>query len=381
MVQRSYRDEYYPDKSLEKCQDNIDEFYEFMHERHMIWYRRFIKKLPREKWTKNNILKTTKYTNIYRQLDRGTIWYLDNVVKKYKKDYKKDDVNKKKLFKNLLWKTILYRLCNKIETIEEIGLPNYHDFDPEYFVNSWKAIHDRGESIMTSAHLTCPTPKGLKKYEGYMLACFDLYNKIDQLSKMIRKAEDAESVFYLLKNIHSVGGFIAYEVYCDLCYAKAIKFNTNDFVNVGPGAKEGIRLLYPSTTGQYDSEMRLKQLHEDQHKHFKNLGIKFKWYNKYEPIKNELSLRCIEHSLCEYSKYWLQNRGLGKKRMIFYPDCHNSVISDTGEKTIKNINENWEKPKSRICNKVDNALVEYLKQSGLSKEEMKEFILRLRKNG
>jgi len=377
MAQRAYRREHYPDETIEECQENIDGFFKFMHERHLIWRRRFIKNLPREKWTNDHILKTTKYTNIYRQLDRGSLWHIENIMKPYLK-LKKSKLRKKrkKGLKNFIWQTIIYRLCNRIETFEEVGLPNYYDFDPEEFYGKLKVVVDRGQSVMTSAHLTCPTPKGLKKYEGYLLAIFDLYKKLDTVYEKIISAKYANELFYAVKSIHAVGGFIAYEVYCDFCYAKLKGFTTNDFVNVGPGATEALKLLYPSTKGQNAVESRLKQLHRDQDKHFKRLGIKFKWYNNYEPIENQLSLRSIEHSLCEYSKYWLQTRNLGKKRMIFSPDSHNSILSEGGCGVIINPNDDWKtRPKRSIpINNTSKKIIRALKQEGLSILEIKEFI-------
>jgi len=384
MGQRSYRDEYYPSEDLEVCQENIDEFFKFMHERHMIWHRRFVEKLPREDWTENHIFRTTKYTNIYRQLDRGSLWYIEKIMKPYKLKLKKADGNEKKewkAFKNYIFQLMLYRLCNRIETFEEIGLPNYYDFNPEDVHAKLKAIQDRGQSVMTSAHLSCPTPKGLRKYEGFMLACFDLYNKLESLCKAIKSAEDTDDVFNSVKMIHCIGGFTAYEVYCDMCYAKVIPWTTNDFVNVGPGAIEGIRLTYPSTKGRKAIESRLRQLKDDQHKHLKRLGIEFKWYNKYEPVKKELSLRSIEHSLCEYSKYWLQSRGLGKKRMIFAPDTHESVISGEGAGITINPDANWKDRVVKRISKPENPIIKLLKQQGLSKAEMIEFIERVRDGG
>ncbi len=62
---REYILEHYPKEQEELNQENLDLFFNFMNERHNIWHRRFVKKLPREEWTNDSILKVTKYTNIY----------------------------------------------------------------------------------------------------------------------------------------------------------------------------------------------------------------------------------------------------------------------------------------------------------------------------
>lgn len=365
---REYRDQFYPSTTLEVDQDNLDLFFRFMNERHNIWHRRFIEKLPRDQWTDDPILKTTKYTNIYRELDRGTLWWLDNIGKQYESEISLG-LDKKESFKKLIWQTAIYRNCNKIETFEEVGFPDFRDYDSSTVNNKFweklEAIRSRGDSVMTSAHLTCPTPAGYTKIEGYIMFVNDLYNKIknENLIEDIQAATDLESIFWILRRVHCIGAFISYEIICDLMYVKAIghsiiatdafsdneqnrewiSFKEDDWANVGPGAIEGIRLIYPSSSvGPGKSKniyKRMVQLRDEQHQHFERLGIKFKWYEQF--TKGHLSLRSIEHSLCEFQKYWLQRHSLGKQRLKFVPDSHNTNIKN-GDSLIKKETQNVE---------------------------------------
>jgi hypothetical protein len=345
---RQYRDMYYPSTDMEVCEKNIDDFFKFIYERHMVWRRRFIEKLPQEKWTENLILKNYKYTNVYRELDRGTLWYLTNIAEPFKKKYDESEHsrqmirNEGELFKQLVWETVLYRLCNRIETFERIGLPDLKTYNHDELHNSfWEKMHEielDGKAVMTSAHLTCPTTFGKTKVEGYIEAINDLHKKLDGLVEEIRKCKTSEQVFNELKSIHCVGNFIAYEVLCDLMYTLSIGYSGKPFVeddwaNVGPGAFEGIRLLYPSTTGKRNIYARMVQLRDEQDIHFKRLGITFPYYEKF--TKGHLSLRSLEHDLCEYSKFWLHNRGLGKQRMIFNADQNRIIEKVENEKQVK----------------------------------------------
>jgi len=339
---RQYRDLYYPEDTMEVCEKNIDDFFNFMYERHMIWRRRFIDKLPKEQWTENLILKNYKYTNIYRELDRGTLWYLKNIAEPYVKNYDESQHSRQmvrkdndELFKKLLWETTLYRLCNRIETFERVGIPDLVTYNHDELHNDfWAKLHEielDGKAVMTSAHLTCPTTFGKTKVEGYIEAINDLHKKLDELVSDICKCKTSEQVFNELKSIHCVGNFIAYEVLCDLMYTQSIgwagvPFKEDDWANVGPGAFEAIRMLYPSTIGKHNIYRRLVQLRDEQDIHFKRLGITFPYYEKF--TKGHLSLRSLEHSCCEFSKFWLQMRGLGKQRMIFNPDAHKTNIKD-----------------------------------------------------
>lgn len=319
---REYRKEKYPSFELDVCQENIDLFFTFMHDRHTAWRNRFIKKLPRDQWTDNEILKKTKYTNIYRQLDRGSLWVIHILiipaVKKYRLCMKNGE---KKLavryFTNMLWKLMFYRFCCRIESFEKTGIPGWFKFDPVAFYQNFNKV-TKYHAPMTNAFLTCPCPSKWTKIDGFMLNAIDAWLKLKETSLAIRKATCGKDVFKALREIRGMGPFFAYEVYCDLCYSKLIPFTTDDFVNIGPGCQEGLRFLYPSiTTSKMKAEEKLYLLWNEQDAHFKRLGLRFPYTNWLEPKENHLSLRCIEHSLCEFSKYWLQINRLGKRRLEY----------------------------------------------------------------
>lgn len=342
---REYRDVYYPDDSIEVEQKNLDMFFRFMYERHEIWRNRYINKLPQEQWTNDLILKQYKYTNIYRELDRGTIYWIEKIGNLFKNDLID--------FKTMLWQTTIYRLCNRIETFEEVGFPDFKYYDYTNLHNSfWEKLHkieERKEAVMTSAHLTCPTTGGNTKVEGYVTAINDLHKKLDELCLEVKMCKTSKEVFETLRQVHCVGVFIAYEILCDLMLVESIgetdekgnfiPFKEDDWANVGPGAIEGVRMIFPSTKGKINIYNRMVQLRDEQHKHFERLGIKFNFYEKF--TQGHLSLRSIEHSLCEFQKYWLQRLGLGKQRMIFNPNKNRIVDKkrvcvnpDTGDSLI-----------------------------------------------
>ena len=340
---RGYRDELYPPSNLTVCKGNLKGFFRFMASRHRVWRNRFVKKLPRAQWAEHDkLLQTYKYTNVYRQLDRGTLWCLEFIVKPYQKSVKDVKANDEKggavkfsAMKNLILQLAMYRLCNRIETFEKIGLPTFDTFNP---VRMLKRLYSVSEihSPMTSAHITLSGSKGFRKMDTLTICMIDCWYQLDNVVNAINNAKTGEEVFDAIRLIRCCGGFIAYEIYCDLCYAKAIKFTTNDFVNVGPGCCEGIRLIFPSTRGNKSVKQKVYELRDMAAEKFIEYGRKFRYYNKYEPVDNQLSLRTIEHSLCEYSKYWLQGKNVGKRRMIYdnptvsnHPTCSIGADGDS----------------------------------------------------
>ncbi len=344
---RGYRDELYPPDTMEVDKGNLSGFFKFMHSRHRVWRNRFIKKLPREQWANHNkILAQYKYTNIYRQLDRGTLWCLEFIVKPYRKALKalppadigpKAKAKHREVLKNLIFQLVMYRLCNRIETFEKTGLPTHSDFNPLKMLRRLYKV-SKIHSPMTSAHITLSGSKGFRKMDTLTICMMDAWYKMDKVVDGILNAKSGEDIYNAIRLIRCCGGFIAYEIYCDLCYAKVTKFTISDFVNIGPGCCEGIRLIFPSTKGAKSIKARLYELKEMSAKKFDELRIVFRYYNKYEPEMNQLSLRTIEHSLCEYSKYWLQCKCVGKRRMIYdnptvskHPNC---TIGEGGDSLV-----------------------------------------------
>ena len=60
-----------PSEDLEVYEPHLKLFFETMYERQMIWKRRFLENKPMP-WTKNKIFQSSKFTNVYRELDRNS---------------------------------------------------------------------------------------------------------------------------------------------------------------------------------------------------------------------------------------------------------------------------------------------------------------------
>lgn len=298
--------------------ENLELFWRFVHERQEIWYKRFVlKKSP--PWTENPILRDYKFTNVYRELDYGTIWYMKNIVEPVCGIPPRQESGLYE-FENLVWLTVMYRLVNRVETFEEVGLVNFRDWLKER--REWKrkllTRQKNGECIFTNAHLTLPSHDvGSSKLDKYFEVLDDLHkNWLRPVVALIGQAKyhrGLEDVFDALLNIKCVGRFIAYEVCCDLILAKAIPFTENDWVNPGPGCKKGINLIFPKvrTTKDYQTCIKVLCLHQDSH--FSDYGLKF------HQAGHPLTLRGIEHSLCEFQKYYKMIHKVGKQRMYFKP--------------------------------------------------------------
>lgn len=289
---------------------NLDAFYRFMFERHMIWHKRFRLKQP-PPWTKDPILRDLKFTNVYRELDRGTQFYLECM------NAGTGLALSGSMSKELLWLTTQYRLLNRVETFDKthfVSHEEWHD-DKREWKKELKELH-KTECVFTNAHLTLPVhEKGQSKIDKYFEVLDELWLIIPRLLNQIKSCHSLEQLFIILKQIPCVGSFISYEICCDLILVKAVPFSEDDWANCGPGAKGGIKLIFPlaGERGEYLEKMR--QLANEQEKHFKRLGLDFPYLYPGKP----LTLRSVEHSCCEFRKYVNVQNGVGKHRMKFKP--------------------------------------------------------------
>lgn len=282
-------------------------FFKFIYDRHWVWRNRFVLKLPREKWTKDPILKKYKFTNVYRELDRGTQYYLDEVVKPILGDSKSPTEAQKQ---EIVFRTYIYRFINKIETFQECGMPSKED-DLDEWAKKLRARSARGEAIFSGAYRTiCACPTGTNKIDVLVEVLKDLREAVwnDQFfyyltDEKTNKDDGGEGCWNCIQCIDHVGPFLGYEIYSDLIYSQTISFTENEFVNIGPGAEPSIKILFPGVEKyQYQACVAFLAAIQEQmfYKVFKEYNV-HDWFPYYEG--KLLSWRNIEHSLCEWRKY------------------------------------------------------------------------------
>ena len=106
---------------------------------------------------------------------------------------------------------------------------------------------------------------------------------------------------------------MSYEVVSDLNYTSVLDKATDRFswANAGPGAMRGINRIhgYP-----------LKKMHSQERANRFMQGIleeKYKYVDWDIIDHDDVDMRCIEHSLCEWDKYERVRLGQGKPRSKF----------------------------------------------------------------
>ena len=284
--------------------DMIKEFFDFILERQSIWHKRFIlKKEP--PWTGDAVLMKYKIINVYRELDKGTIYIIKRLA---------GIKDRKKLLLNI----IFYRFFNQYGLYENLEIKPFEKLPKEKILSSLEMAKAEGKPIFSNAYLISSGTRGKAKH----LSVLEAIESIDaeKITLDIDNSKSPKESLEILMQIPMIGPFLACEIWTDLTYFGFFKkaWTDNDFVNIGPGAKWGLEIIFEKRMSKKEQEEKLSLLYNLQYKYlnndlWKNLAYKNAFSNY--PF---LSITNIESSLCEFRKYWRLRSGKGKRR-IFNP--------------------------------------------------------------
>lgn len=268
----------------------FERFCYWIRERHAIYLRRQ-KGLPKP-WTDDVVLQNYFFTNPFRENDKVTVWFRENIREPLRDD------------PAVLFATICFRWFNWPATGEQ--LLKYPSKSSKYgALTDWNL-----PSVLSRLH-------GLKEHGAQIFTgAFNISNSGSTKSKIDRVCEDyiqpaweqrqhfldrwydgipMEGMHDALMTLPGLGGsgFMAYEVVCDLRYTYLLR-NAPDkltWSNPGPGAKRGINRIRGRDLG---ASVKLKEWREWSSQLLLDTTRK---------LKLLLEAREIEHSLCEYDKY------------------------------------------------------------------------------
>lgn len=284
------------------------DFWAWMQKRHCIWLKR--QAGEKKPWTDDPILLDYKFTNVFRELDTGTIW-LHRMIDAwsnsfgYEKSELSDDTGKPLV----AWTCVWYRCFNWWEHAahfaEQKGIP-----DMPMLRSYIKEKAESGKRVFTNAHMQLGIA-GEDKYKTYLRTCYQVWVRRNELA-MICKHGSMEMAFNWLLEFEGIGPFIAYEIVCDLRFTPLLD-NASDrysWANVGGGARRGLQRLGMDPTLQ--SMVRLWgiapiRLPSELKQHHPRLA------SAIPPFE----LREIEHSLCEFDKYERIRLEQGAPRMKY----------------------------------------------------------------
>lgn len=276
----------------------------FMKARHAIYLARTAG--AAKPWTRDPILQSYRFCNVYRELDTVTVWVRENIREPYA------------AHPHLWFMLAMARQINWPETLQEIMDEGAWP-DTKY---DWKRVRKimlarqaRGDQLYTgaymlNAHGTKPDDPKDKAFFTTKLVLDSVWQRRDQITRAF--ATSMKAAWSSLLPSHGWGPFTAYEVVCDARYTRYVKkgfwsLDAMTWANAGPGAIRGLNRLagrpVKSPLAPTEALIEMQLL-------LARIGPKW-------PHKPALEMREIEHCLCEFDKYERVRLGEGRPRSTY----------------------------------------------------------------
>jgi hypothetical protein len=292
MVVTSPKVEYVPSHlSPLKLTAVYDSYWRFAVERQNIFFNR-LANAPRP-WTTDPVILVHKFTNAYRASDRVSQYLIRNVI--YRDDLPASA-------SEVLFRTLLFKLFNKIETWELLehtfGAVTFANYQFEHYDNVLSKAMQAGNRIYSAAYIMPPGGSSFgypAKHQNHLKLLERMM--ADDLAGQLGRMPRMQSAFELLRNYPTIGDFLAYQFVTDINYSEITDFSEMDFVVPGPGARDGIKKCFSDNAGLNEAEI-IRLMVDNQEAEFDRLGINFQslWGRK-------LQLIDCQNLFCEVSKY------------------------------------------------------------------------------
>ena len=265
----------------------VDDFNRFMVERHNIFIKKEINNEPYP-WSDDAILTDYSFCNVYRELDRVTIWIRENWREPYA-DHR-----------NLPFAMAVARQINWPDTLEEIGFPE--EWRPQHVKNIMEDRMANKQKVYTGAYMLTGTLGGTKIEQTVDKILTPLYANFPC---------DFSSIENSWRSFLPYAGFsdfMSYEVVTDLRHTKWLKDAPDimTWANPGPGAMRGLNRIFGRPLDSKQKKPLFIQEMRDLLALLNN-----------EPLP--LEMRDIEHCLCEFDKYERARLGQGRPRAKYKP--------------------------------------------------------------
>lgn len=323
--------------------NRIKDFFSYARKRHEI----YLKKQSDPTWeTKDPILHKYRFTNVFRELDKTTVWFRENV-----RDRLKDRPE-------VLLATVVFRMLNRIEVGEAVFSQLFmsdegsvrtafekfaQDGRTQHLKQAIKNALPKGPYV-TGAYIIS-TPPGLAKLDGALSViggfeghAWDSYPNWRNLARILQtNSYTLENAFNVLQDVPYFGSFHSYEIVTDLRHTTLLSRakDVNTWANVGPGAARGLNRVFGrriSDRGKRVDRVPTEMMLEEMQLILKASRSANFWPNAYDvtltgdtrkgakkitadwPV---WELRDVEHTLCEFDKMERARLGQGRPRGVY----------------------------------------------------------------
>jgi hypothetical protein len=239
------------------------------------------------------VVSVHKFTNAYRAADRVSQYLIRRVI--YRDDLPNSDTE-------VLFRTLLFKLFNKIETWELLehafGAVTFKAYKFEHFDRVLGQAMRAGGRIYSAAYIMPPGGSAfghVSKHQNHLRLLETMM--ADNLASKLSKMKKMQPAFELLRSYPTIGDFLAYQFVTDINYSEVTEFSEMEFVIPGPGARDGLRKCFVDGAGLNEAEL-IRLMADNQEREFERLGIKF-----HSLWGRRLQLIDCQNLFCEVDKY------------------------------------------------------------------------------
>ena len=270
-----------------------NDLFAFVSERHKIYERRTAGQS--KPWTEDTILQRYKFCNVYRELDRVTLWIRDNIREPHKSDPQ-------------LWFALaVARYINWPDTLAEIGYPV--PFKASVVCKKLKARLERSEQVFTGAYFINSIGP---KIESVVFDRLDkLWNNRKVIDKKLSKCTDLAQLYEVFISQFGFGTFMAGQVIADLKHVDRWRSvpDWEVWAISGPGSRRGLNRV---------CERELKQPWNEREWLSTLYGLGRSLKPKLEQAgMPPIHAQDLQGCLCEFDKYERVRLGEGKPRSSY----------------------------------------------------------------
>ncbi len=266
-----------------------DTYWRFAVERQEVFFRK-LERLDGP-WTDDPILLRHKFTNAYRASDRVSQYLIRHVI--YEGEASPEEI---------FFRTILFKLFNKIETWEmlqsKLGTISYSDYSFAKYDQILSEAILSGTRIYSAAYMMPSGKRAFghaRKHSNHLELVKCMMD--DGVPLRIADARNMRQAFEVLRSYPTIGDFLAYQFVTDLNYSEVLNFSEMEFVIPGPGAIDGIHKCFSNLGGLNETDI-IKLVTERQEMEFERSGLNFRTLGG-----RPLQLIDCQNLFCEVSKY------------------------------------------------------------------------------
>ena len=235
---------------------------------------------PRSTFRDRHIATNMRILNVMRELDAGCEWFHKNRIEQGAQ-----------YLEDVLWYTLSVHFVDRISSFERFGFPKPDESLHKWLDDCEHAIH-RGLVFFANIHQTI----GWRRYRMVMEGLLqDEHYKV--IAAQIRDTKSLEGVYNIMMKVDGNSHYNTWQEMAYMLEAGVLPYGENNWVRLGPGAHCGLRYIWNRNFGERQGLQLLKWLYEEQFIHLPKYNFKIP-----EPY-TELTLKALEHTLCEYCRY------------------------------------------------------------------------------